>query len=71
VCYGRDDRDVPANQLGEGKRQSVWVLMARDERDIGSLAQSAPRWIQLSGEHTPLWTDDYSNVISVLLADQP
>ena len=75
VCYGRDDRDVPPGQLSEAKRPSVWVLMARNERDVGSIAQSAPRWARLGapkrvgegGRGSPLWTDDYSNVLSVLL----
>ena len=74
ACYGRDDRDVPPDQLGEAKRPSVWVLMAREERDLGSIAQSAPRWVRLGppkpfGEGgSPLWTDDYSDVLGVLLA---
>ena len=71
VCYGRDDRDVPPDQLGEAKRPSVWVLMARDERDIGSIAQSAPRWSDWRAlarrEARHSWTDDYSNVLGVLL----
>jgi hypothetical protein len=70
VCYGRDDRDVPPDKLGEAKRPSVWVLMARDEHDVGSIAQSAPRWVRLGGGPVPLWTDDYSNVLSALLSDR-
>jgi hypothetical protein len=68
VCYGRDDRDVPPDQLGEAKRPSVWVVMARSDRDVGSIAQSAPRWARLGRGGSPLWTDDYSNVLGVLLA---
>jgi hypothetical protein len=68
VCYGRDDRDVPPDKLGEAKRPSVWVLMARDERDVGSIAQSGPRWARLGGGPVPLWTDDYSNILNALLA---
>jgi len=41
--------------------------MARENRDVGSIAQAAPRWARIVGERTPLWTDDYSNVLGVLL----
>lgn len=71
VCYERDDRDLPQERLDEAKRRSVWVLMAREGRDLGSIAQSAPRWLQLDGGGASLWTDDYSNVLGVLLADRP
>ena len=71
VCYGRHDRDVPPEQSDEGKRQSVWVVMARDDRDLGSISLSAPRWSRLLGEGAPLWTDDYSNILGALLPYRP
>ena len=45
---------------------SDWMVMARNVGDLGSLAKDA-RWstpaIRAS---TPLWTDDFSNILSVL-----
>ena len=49
-----------------GQFSSEWMVMARNSADLGSLATD-PRWgtppIPAS---TPLWTDDFSNILSVL-----
>jgi hypothetical protein len=66
VCFARDDDDVPPEQAAEAMRPSVWVVLARDENDLGQLAHSAPRWMQLSQASGPLWTDDYTNVLGAL-----
>ena len=67
VCYARDAKDVPPEKAAEAMRPSVWVVLARDENDLGQIAQSAPRWVRLvSGASDPLWTDDYTNVLGVL-----
>ena len=50
----------------EGKNQSHWVVMARDRAGLGALA-SDNRWSPLvASSSTPLWTDDFSNILSVL-----
>jgi hypothetical protein len=67
VCYARDDKDVPPEKAAQGMRASVWVVLARDENDVGQLAHSAPRWVRLvSRAGDSLWTDDYTNVLGVL-----
>jgi hypothetical protein len=67
VCYARDDKDVPPEKTAEAKRPSVWVVLARDENDLGQLARAAPRWVRLgSSLGDPLWTDEYTNVLGVL-----
>ena len=67
VCYARDDKDVPPERAAEAMRPSVWVVLARDENDLGQLAHSAPRWVPLgAGAGDPLWTDDYTNVLRAL-----
>jgi len=49
-----------------GKSASDWVIMARTRSDLGSLA-SDPRWQQPSpSDDTPYWTDDLSNIFSVM-----
>jgi len=48
-------------------RSSVWVVLARDQRDLGQLAQMAPRWTRLlANASDPLWTDTYTNMLGAL-----
>jgi len=45
---------------------STWMVMARNAADLGPLATDA-RWIVPAiPPSTPLWTDDFSNIVSVL-----
>ena len=45
---------------------SWWMVMSKDAEDLGPLA-SDPRWVTPSiPASTPLWTDDFSNILSVL-----
>ncbi len=53
VSYTRNDKDVPPERAAEAMRPSVWVVLARNERDLGQLARSAPRWVRLSGAGSP------------------
>jgi len=49
-----------------GVLMSTWAAVARDEADLGPLA-SDKRWRRLRlGAASPLWTDDYSSLVSVL-----
>lgn len=49
-----------------GVLMSTWAVLARTDADLGPLALDA-RWrgLRLSAE-SPLWTDDYSSLVSVL-----
>jgi spermidine synthase len=52
----------------EGKSDSHWIVMARNPAEIAPLAAD-PRWSRLTVKPgTPLWTDDFSNILSVLRA---
>jgi hypothetical protein len=52
----------------EGKSDSHWIVMSRKAADLAPLAADA-RWTRLTPNlATPLWTDDFSNILSVLLA---
>jgi len=65
--YVRRDDQVPPERVAEGMRASVWVVLARDDNDLGQLARSAPRWVRLLPRPgDPLWTDDYTNVLGIL-----
>jgi len=50
----------------EGKSPSHWIVMARNAADLDRLSKDA-RWSPLAASaSTPLWTDDFSNILSVL-----
>jgi SAM-dependent methyltransferase len=50
----------------EGKSGSHWIVMARNRLALGALARD-PRWSPLvAASSTPLWTDDFSNILSIL-----
>jgi hypothetical protein len=55
-----------AGALETGKLPSEWFLVARDRRDFGRLTAD-PRWkVPPVDSRTPLWTDDFSNILTVL-----
>jgi len=59
------DRQAPKP---EGKSDSHWIVMARNAADLAPLTTDA-RWTRLTPKAgTPLWTDDFSNILSVLHA---
>jgi SAM-dependent methyltransferase len=67
VCRSQhESRDkIPADELAGGRLPSHYLVMARRVEHLGSLARD-PRWRTV--EPRPgarVWTDDYSNIISV------
>lgn len=61
----RSDQTTPEERQKQ-KASSTWTLMASDGASVGSIAED-PRWTQTKVSPTvPLWTDDYSSVLSVL-----
>jgi len=46
-----------------GKYPSVWVVMARNDAALGSIASDS-RWARVQGDI--VWTDDFSNILSLL-----
>jgi hypothetical protein len=55
-----------AGSLADGKFPSEWMVLARDRADFGALGSDA-RWKPpVISATTPLWTDDFSNILSVL-----
>jgi hypothetical protein len=58
--------DLGGKNWPEGKNPSHWIVMARNAADLDVLRQDA-RWKPLAASaSTPLWTDDFSNILSVL-----
>jgi hypothetical protein len=64
-----EDQVDDARQRLEGKDSSTWVLLAADPRSLGTLAASPharPLRPPSGGEARYLWTDSFSNLVSVL-----
>jgi hypothetical protein len=57
--YIRYDERTTAN----GRFPATWVLAARSEKALGTIATDT-RWRRLRGD--VVWTDDFSNILSVL-----
>jgi hypothetical protein len=63
IAVVRAEGGLEANPLGYAN--SMWVTMARTTGALGSL-NADPRWHRLLTDGLPTWTDDFSNVWSVL-----
>jgi spermidine synthase len=60
------DEDLSPQEQQMGKTPSEWVVMARQEGDLGELARD-PRWGPLpEWPRVSVWRDDFSNILSVL-----
>ncbi|MBS0198145.1 MAG: hypothetical protein JSR77_15430 [Planctomycetes bacterium] len=65
----RANDDVSTTYLDEqeGKKTSLWLMMVRKEEDFMPLAH-LPKWDRLGKiDSFPLWTDDYSNLLGVMV----
>ncbi len=64
VAVERIDRRTP--DWPQGKSESQWVIIGRSVDELGSLNRD-PEWTPLvATPSTPRWTDDFSNILSVL-----
>jgi hypothetical protein len=46
---------------------ATWAILTRTRSNLGSLLED-PRWVELRARsNTDLWTDDFSNILSVLV----
>ncbi len=67
VAVNRFDRNEPPVP---GKIGSHWIVMTRERAGLGPLAANAA-WVALEPHAgTPLWTDDFTNILSVLRPSQ-
>jgi hypothetical protein len=66
VCIMTEENGISQAQSDAGKLPSRWLVMARRRADLGTLATD-PRWLPVSvPAGTPVWTDDYSNLLRVI-----
>jgi len=68
VLYEQEDEVMTPELRAEGKELARWVIMGRERAHLEPMV-SDERWIVHDGpEPGPLWTDDFSNIMSVLRA---
>ncbi len=66
VCMINEDRYAGPPPPGIMRMNSTWVVLARQQADIGALP-FYPRWrVSTGGKDRRVWTDDYSNILSIL-----
>ncbi len=65
IRVGNDARDPTPQEQSEGKKQSLWVVLARSNEALGSLAQSTLWENRTPRASDPLWTDDFANPMRV------
>ena len=70
VDFTEDDTAVSQQEIDDGKFPSKWVVMARSEADVAALSQdvsSPARWVRVQARpNARVWTDDYSNLLSII-----
>jgi hypothetical protein len=65
VCRVYDDWSVSTEETGTGKEQSEWALLVRKSEDLGPLDRNV-HWLPVqNSEAVPVWTDDFSNLMTV------
>jgi spermidine synthase len=65
VGYQRTDTEVTAAQAAAGKFPSAWLVVAPAAENLGDIPLQ-PAWHALQANpNDPVWTDDFSNVLSV------
>jgi spermidine synthase len=66
TAYVRSDENVSAAERSQGIAPSEWVVMSRSAAALAPIAAN-PEWERLEGQPgSPVWTDDYSNVLGAL-----
>ncbi|MBS1802073.1 MAG: fused MFS/spermidine synthase [Acidobacteria bacterium] len=68
VGYIERDTSITEQEMAHGKAPSVWVVMSRNVSDLSGLVDGSDSpWKPLSGRSgSKTWTDDYSNLLSVI-----
>jgi hypothetical protein len=64
ALWQREPPDAGSWRLG--KFPSEWFIVARDRRDFGSLNLDGRWTVPQATARTPLWSDDFSNILSVI-----
>jgi spermidine synthase len=66
VACTEDDTFCPPAESKLGKAPSIWVVMARQKDHLQALVKGHP-WVPMRPRPgIPLWTDDFSNLVSAI-----
>ncbi|MHC4611184.1 MAG: fused MFS/spermidine synthase, partial [Planctomycetota bacterium] len=66
ACVARDDLDISPEEIETGRLGSRYVVMGRRPEDVAGLA-ALPNWQPVPLQPgVPVWTDQFSNILSVL-----
>lgn len=65
VSLAQDDGAISASEAAAGQTASQWVVMARRRADLGALLQNSRFQPTRIDPTRPVWTDDFSSVLSV------
>ncbi len=49
----------------DGKTDSQWMVLARNETDIGKMAKNTSHWEKVKVVPGPVWRDDFANLLRV------
>jgi hypothetical protein len=70
VCWEENDANVSEQESRDGKFGSRWIVMARRQEDVADLVKPTnpgAAWTAVpSREQSKVWTDDFSNLLSVI-----
>jgi hypothetical protein len=66
VARTRNELDSGVDMEIPGREPSQWLVMARSEDHLGLLRGNSHWRSAAVPPHTPVWTDDFSNIVSVL-----
>jgi SAM-dependent methyltransferase len=61
----RHDFNIPESDTAHGRSPSVWVVLSKSVSDFGPLNDVA-QWAPLRAKRMRPWTDDFSDIVSVL-----
>jgi hypothetical protein len=65
VSAYHDDSFVDEELALQGKTASQWMVVARTWEDLRPILHSNPAWEKLTAPDGPVWSDDFSNLLSV------
>jgi hypothetical protein len=66
VGLDQNEVSIPPDEFNQGRMASHWVVLARRQADLSRLA-GRQGWRPLTGQRrTIVWTDDYTDLISLL-----
>lgn len=66
VCYVKADLNVTEELAQRGKMPSSWAILARKDNAISAVAEESGWTKMTSYSKSTEWTDDYSNLLSVV-----